>query len=148
MTARREPGRKPSSNPAIILAKALESLESAERKEVIAWLLDRPAVSPGGWLTPTAPTLPRWTGSTGADSPVWPAGAMSYAAQLRRQFSAGLPAGEDSQLVTIRFPIEQHDRLRAWCNDHGFSLAAVVRGLVERFLEGQGSSAQGADEPA
>jgi hypothetical protein len=132
--------REPSQKPAIILAKALESLDTNERQEVIGWLLDRPAISSGGWLTPSAPAgMPRSGLSTMTEG-AFGQGLMSHAAaQLRRQFTSGLPSGEDSQLVTIRFPMEQHDRLRAWCNDHGFSLAAVVRGLVERFLEDQGS---------
>jgi len=40
--------------------------------------------------------------------------------------------------VPIRLPAEQHAALREWCADHGFSMATVVRGLVERFLEEQG----------
>ncbi|HEX4247260.1 MAG TPA: hypothetical protein VH008_05290, partial [Pseudonocardia sp.] len=68
-----------------------------------------------------------------------------------RQFAPGrpekptgvLPAGEDSQLVTVRLPQEQHAQLRAWCTGHNFTMAAVIRGLLERFLEEQAA----ADEP-
>jgi len=41
------------------------------------------------------------------------------------------------QVVPVRFPEAQHQRLRDWCATHGFSMAVVVRGLVERFLDGQ-----------
>jgi hypothetical protein len=54
-----------------------------------------------------------------------------------RHLASVLPAGEDSQLVTLRLPAERHGQLRDWCAEHGFTMAAVVRGLVERFLEEQ-----------
>jgi hypothetical protein len=67
------------------------------------------------------------------------------ALKLRRQLGGWLPAGEESQLVTVRLPAEQHERLRTWCAEHNFTMAAVVRGLIERFLEGQGRNAPPAD---
>ena|SRR5437773_983538 len=54
-----------------------------------------------------------------------------------RHLASILPAGEGSQLVTLRLPAERHGQLRDWCAEHGFTMAAVVRGLVERFLEEQ-----------
>ncbi len=41
------------------------------------------------------------------------------------------------QVVPVRFPEAQHQRLKNWCATHGFSMAVVVRGLVERFLDDQ-----------
>lgn len=41
------------------------------------------------------------------------------------------------QVVPVRFPVEQYERLKDWCSDHGFPMAVVVRGLVERFLDEQ-----------
>ena len=41
------------------------------------------------------------------------------------------------QAVPVRFPEAQHQRLKDWCATHGFSMAVVVRGLVERFLDDQ-----------
>ncbi len=43
------------------------------------------------------------------------------------------PAGQ--QLVPVRFPEETHLRLKDWCANNGFSMAVVIRGLVDRFLE-------------
>jgi hypothetical protein len=40
-------------------------------------------------------------------------------------------------MLPVRLPPELHARLREWCAEHGFSMAGVVRGLVERFLDGQ-----------
>lgn len=41
------------------------------------------------------------------------------------------------QVVPVRFPEAQHQRLKNWCATHGFSMAVVLRGLVERFLDNQ-----------
>ena len=61
---------------------------------------------------------------------------------LLPRLASGLPAGEESQLVTIRLPAERHAQLRRWCTEHGFTMASVVRGLVERFLEQQAPPAK------
>jgi predicted DNA-binding protein len=42
-----------------------------------------------------------------------------------------------AKVVPIRFPAQIHEQLKAWCEEHNFPMAAVVRGLVERFLESQ-----------
>ncbi len=94
------------------LVELLETLPAEVRREIMAYLLDRPTgtISPLGNLH---------------ESP-----APSRLASL-------LPVGEDSQLVTIRLPADRHGELRTWCAGHGFTMAAVVRGLVEQFLEVQ-----------
>ena len=43
----------------------------------------------------------------------------------------------DAKMLPIRFPAKTHQQLKAWCEEHNFPMAAVVRGLVERFLESQ-----------
>ena len=45
--------------------------------------------------------------------------------------------GADQQMVPVRFPEPLYRRLKEWCAGNGFSMAVVVRGLVERFLEDQ-----------
>jgi hypothetical protein len=40
-------------------------------------------------------------------------------------------------VVPVRFPADQHAKLRDWCSQHGFSMATVIRGLVGKFLEEQ-----------
>ena len=40
-------------------------------------------------------------------------------------------------MVPVRFPADQHARLRDWCTEHGFSMATVIRGLVAKFLDDQ-----------
>lgn len=49
----------------------------------------------------------------------------------------GLP-GSEVKVVPVRFPAKLYEELKGWCEAHNFPMAAVVRGLVERFLESQG----------
>lgn len=39
--------------------------------------------------------------------------------------------------LLVRLPADLHDRLRRWSTTNGFSMAAVARGLIERFLNEQ-----------
>jgi hypothetical protein len=39
--------------------------------------------------------------------------------------------------MPVRFPEQQYQRLKAWCEQHNFPMAVVVRGVVERFLDEQ-----------
>jgi hypothetical protein len=41
------------------------------------------------------------------------------------------------QPLLVRLPADLHARFRRWATSHGFSMASVVRGLVERFLDDQ-----------
>jgi hypothetical protein len=38
-------------------------------------------------------------------------------------------------MLPVRLTPVSHERLRRWWTDHGFAMAVVVRGLIERFLE-------------
>ena len=49
--------------------------------------------------------------------------------------------GPEHQTLPVRLPDEQHTRLKEWCAEHGYSMATVVRGLVESFLKAQGPRA-------
>jgi len=53
------------------------------------------------------------------------------------QFFPAASPGSPQRMVPMRFPEPQYDRLKQWCATHGFPMAAVVRGLVERFLDEQ-----------
>jgi hypothetical protein len=102
------------NGPAHRLIDLLETLPAQERQEITAWLLDR---RPGDDIAPTWVTVPA--------TPREPA----------QRLTSVLASGEDTQLITIRLPTERHAELRQWCTDHGFTMAAVVRGLVDRFVE-------------
>jgi hypothetical protein len=65
--------------------------------------------------------------------------AEAEAEMMRNLFRS--PGSAAQQMVPVRFSAEQHARLRAWCTEHGFSMATVIRGLVDRFLDGQQAAA-------
>jgi len=116
----------PAPGPADKLVALLETLPEDERREITTWLLSRsntPAIHAIGMPLPP----PTMIGHIG--------GAPTSEAERLSRLAVTLPAGEDNQLVTIRLPAERHAELRSWCGSHGFTMAAVVRGLVERFLE-------------
>jgi hypothetical protein len=107
------------------MTELLETLPTQERLELTAWLLQRTDQTLSYALGRPVETLRRGRGRE--------VGVTSL--------PLSLPAGEESQLVTIRLPAVRHAQLRAWCAEHDFTMAAVVRGLVERFLEQQAASA-------
>jgi hypothetical protein len=59
---------------------------------------------------------------------------------------ASWPAFDTSRQMTapllVRLPADLHDRLRRWSTTNGFSMAAVARGLIERFLNEQERTAR------
>ena len=102
------------ASPPEMLLDLIETLPPDERRDVLVWLLGQSRPAPMIGMAPS-PELRR----------------------VLSTFSATLPAGEESQLVTIRLPTERHAELRTWCTEHNFTMASVVRGLIERFLEDQ-----------
>jgi hypothetical protein len=110
---------EPSTSPAHRLTALLETLPPDERQSLTAWLLDnnRRGITTRTWLAPPADP----------EQPV-------------QRLTSPLAAGEDTQLITIRLPSDRHAELRQWCADHGFTMAAVVRGLVDRFIDEQRAS--------
>jgi hypothetical protein len=110
----REAMEKLSSGPAQRLITLLETLPPRERQEITAWLLDRKPRDDLSRMWLEVPSTPR---------------------QPAQRLTSVLASGEDTQLITIRLPADRHAELRQWCTDHGFTMAAVVRGLVDRFIE-------------
>ena len=100
------------------LAALLETLPSEERQAIVAWLFGGSQPRTGPWFSP------QQTWSIGTE-------------QLLSMGPVPFPVGENTQLSTVRLPTESHTKLREWCSNNGFSMAAVIRGLVERFLEEQ-----------
>lgn len=113
--------------PEQLLATALETLSSDDRRRVTAWLLTR--TTTGNWLG-----KPERDRLLSVLSP----GTRSVRELFGVQHSSVL-AGQDHQVVPVRLPTDLHTRLREWSAEHGFSMATVVRGLVSRFLDGQES---------
>ena len=113
------------TRPAEKLVELLETLSPDARQEITVWLLGRggPILQPAMLPSPELRSLM----STQELRPI----------ALQGSLGGTLAPGEESQLVTFRLPAERHTELRAWCAEHGFTMAAVVRGLIERFLEEQ-----------
>jgi hypothetical protein len=107
-----------------LLVQAVNQLPAGDRDQVFAWLLragGRPYRLPGatGLLEPRTATAGIWR-----------------IFQEAKSASAQQP-GAPQQMVPVRFPADQHAKLREWCAEHGFSMATVIRGLVAKFLDDQ-----------
>jgi hypothetical protein len=108
-----------------LLLKAIDQLDEAERGEVLQSVL-------GAFLSgPPARLSPQMRASFGSE--VRAAHYLRFVDQL---------ASERDQpgawkVVPIRLSEDLYDRLRSWSQEQGFPMAVVIRGLVERFLDGQ-----------
>jgi len=108
----------PFRDVADLVLKALDSLTAEERRQVLSALVEA-AIAPAAATHPVRSQEP----------PVLsPEGWFGYP----RKSSGGPPS-----VLPVRLPADQLERLRSWCADHGFSMAVVIRGLVERFLDDQ-----------
>lgn len=63
------------------------------------------------------------------------------ALRLEGSIEMGGGPGRNFQMIPVRLSEAQHRLLKEWCAEHGFPMAVVVRGLVERFLEDQAPGA-------
>ena len=97
-----------------LLARALGTLTQQEQATVLKALLPIPTfgLANSDWL------------------------AQGTAAFAAAQLGQRVPAAESVPLL-VRLPGETHARLKAWSETNGHSMNTVVRGLLERFLEGQ-----------
>jgi hypothetical protein len=124
------PPHDPAARAARLLLKALDSLSERERSEVLALLIERalvPVPVPVG-------TVCADTFSPGPRAETFTLGAA------RRSVATGLRPGHatlpaDHRMFPVRLPERDHARLKQWCDNNGFPMAAVVRGLIERFLD-------------
>jgi ParG len=138
---RRPPGRRASpaaafssTDTARLLVRALAQLPPDERDQVYTWLLGSsltPELGPSSQLTRRLVVAMQAEAPSARQQDFAEAGV-----EIVRNLVRG-PAGSAQQMVPVRFSAEQHARLRAWCTEHGFSMATVIRGLVDRFLDSQ-----------
>ena len=100
---------------AALLLKALDGLTPGERETVLRAL-----------LTGSVGAVGRGPSSVPLDEylvlPERPSGEFEKLSSV-------------SSMLPVRLTPESHERLRRWSTDHGFAMAVVVRGLIERFLE-------------
>lgn len=103
-----------------LLLKAIKSLPKEEQDEVLRSIIGRAF------------------GARGA-SPTFH-GADVLAAAPDVTLESGPPIDTVKQMTApllVRLPADLHDRFRRWTTTNGFSMAAVARGLIERFLDDQ-----------
>ena len=105
-----------------LLLKAVRSLPQREQDQVLVALFR--CVPEGTEFAPPAAFTRRVPG------PSMPADVV---------FSHGMPPIEEgpTAMLPVRLPPELHERLRGWSAEAGFSMASIVRGLIERFLDEQ-----------
>ncbi|MEX2202879.1 MAG: hypothetical protein WD965_02205 [Actinomycetota bacterium] len=119
-----------------LLLKAVKGLPQREQDQVLAALIRSALPSPvttAGRPSPVSLPHPR-PGS----APIPPEMLLLSDPASAAQGGSVEASGAGVAMLPVRLPPELHERLRRWSNEHGFSMAAVVRGLVERFLDEQG----------
>lgn len=117
-----------------LLLKAVRGLPQREQDQVLAALIRSALASPvaaAGRPSPVSLPHPR-PGST----PV-PPEMLLLSDPAAAQMGTAEASGPGVAMLPVRLPPDLHERLRRWSNEHGFSMASVVRGLVERFLDEQ-----------
>jgi hypothetical protein len=127
------PPRDHAARAARLLLKALDSLSQRERSEVLSLLIER-ALVPAG-------TAGAETFAPGPGAEKLTLGAVQRSAATRLRAGYTLPA--DHRLFPVRLPERDHARLKQWCDESGFPMAAVVRGLIERFLDERQPESEG-----
>jgi hypothetical protein len=118
----------------LLLRKALQTLDADERDELLRGLL-----------------LGRLSGGmSAAAGVVGPVSAPRLAVNRERLAAllgaeAPTAAGVRMKVLPVRLPEAEHEQLRQFCQASGFSMAVVIRALVERFLD-QYAGGTGRDE--
>ena len=120
-----------------LLLKAIRSLPDDEQEQLLSHLLDRVAAGP-------APVGPAPAGPALADvlRRVPAELALSGRAPVLQPLGHLPPVSEDPGLkvLPVRLPAGDYERLRDWSKQHDFSMAVIVRTLVERFLNAQAAA--------
>jgi hypothetical protein len=109
-----------------LLLKAIRSLSQDEQDEVMRSLIGRAFGGSGGAPVHGMDVFPH---SVGPDVTVLTGPTF----ETGKQMTAPL---------LVRLPADLHDRFRRWSTTNGFSMAAVARGLIERFLNDQERTAK------
>jgi hypothetical protein len=123
-----------------LLLKAVHTLEPDEQEEVLGDLLV------GGSLTTMQVTPPRGEVSM---PPYISIGTLRQrvgpTARAEDFLTTLAVATGDVKVLPVRLPEADYERLRTWSKEHGFSMAVIIRTLVERFLDEQGAPRAGSE---
>lgn len=132
-----------------LLLRAARLLPQPEQDELLLALVSGTALRRDADLeadpTPGTPGTP---GAPGREAPPtdvavrhWLDRAL-HARPIGARASLGVSFRPDDgdpalKVLPVRLPAGDYDRLRAFSREHGFSMAVIIRTLVERFLDGQ-----------
>ena len=118
----------------LLLRKALQTLDVDERDELLRSLLL-------GQLTGKMSAAAGLLGP--ASVPRLAVNRERLEALLGTEIQASTAAGVRMKVLPVRLPEAEHERLRQFCQASGFSMAVVIRALVERFLDQYAAGAAG-----
>lgn len=128
-----------------LLLKALKSLPPKEETYVLERLLSNAmAHESTGTLVPGSPitvlkgldAMRRLATATKISPPGREATeAMDKVMAIIKLRVIGASPFGSHQMLPVRFSEDQYARLKGWCEKNNFSMAVVVRGLVENFLD-------------
>jgi hypothetical protein len=123
-----------------LLLKAVRTLEPDEQEEVLGELLV------GGSMTTMHVPPPR---SDVSMPPYISIGGLRQrvgsTARAEDFLTTLAVAAGDVKVLPVRLPEADYERLRTWSKEHGFSMAVIIRTLVERFLDEQGAPRAGSE---
>lgn len=138
-----------SLTPGALLLKAIRSLPDDEQEQLLVSLLDRVAAGPAHVAGPAQNAWLARAAGHGATSGVrlgdllrsLPVELAPLGLQPMAQPLGELPQSVAEEhglkVLPVRLPTGDYERLRAWSKQHDFSMAVIVRTLVERFLNSQ-----------
>lgn len=116
-----------------LLDQALQSLEPGERDELLR-----------GLLLARAGAVVSLTAGLGGGPAAAASATPMDSERLSRLLGGESTRSSDARMkvLPVRLPETDHERLRRFCQVRGFSMAVVVRTLVERFLDEYAAAAQ------
>ena len=121
-----EPSRNPSDLTSL-LYKAVRGLPEHEQAAIFEYLLGLGVSRPAQAVSP---------------HPAMHFGPLEDV-PLANLFAGQKGGGANQQIIPVRLSEDTHRRLKEWCADHDFHMSVVVRGLIERFLDGWHEPAAG-----
>jgi len=129
-----------------LLLKAIRSLPAEEQEEVLVAVLGGQGVAIGA-AGPRAEVPGPPPGLPGAPFTIPLSG--EFLPEPGSRVRASATAGEAAlRVLPVRLPAEEYERLRSWSREHDFSMAVIIRTLVERFLAGQAAPKEPPPSPA
>jgi hypothetical protein len=118
----------------LLVQKALQSLDADERDELLRSLL---LGRLGGGISTAAGVLGP------VNAPPVRVDRERLTSLLGPEIHASTAAGARMKVLPVRLPEAEHERLRQFCQTSGFSMAVVIRTLVERFLDQHAGASDG-----